>query len=47
MYYIAGNEMKRMLAYPYIFEAQPGKLWITTGFGSLKIELQERNYLEN
>lgn len=44
MTYIAENVLKRMLAYPFIFEARPGVLWITTGYGALKINILEEDY---
>ena len=47
MNFYATNVMSKMLAYPFIFEAQPGVLWVTTGYGSLKIELREENFLTN
>jgi len=34
------------LSYPYIFEAKPGLLWVTTQFqGELRIQLQEKDFL--
>ena len=32
------------LAYPYLFEAHPGELWITTMYGSLRIKLSEKDF---
>ncbi|MEA1949827.1 MAG: sialidase family protein [Planctomycetota bacterium] len=32
------RQKKAWLAYPYLFEPQPGKLWIFTGQGKVKIE---------
>lgn len=32
-------------SYPYIFEARPGLLWITTMFGGLRIQLQEKDFV--
>jgi len=34
------------LAYPYIFEAEPGVLWITTMQGGLRIKLREKDFIE-
>jgi sialidase-1 len=34
------------LSYPYIFEAKPGELWITTEFaGNLRIKLYEKDFI--
>jgi len=32
------------LSYPYIFEYERGKLWVTTGQGELKISLNEKDF---
>ena len=37
-------DSKRWLAYPQIFEVNPGKIWITTDFGGVRIEINERDY---
>ena len=34
----------KWLSYPFVFEAKPGELWITTGHGGLKIRLREQDY---
>ncbi len=31
-------------SYPYIFEAQPGELWVTLWFGELRIKLSEKDF---
>jgi hypothetical protein len=41
---IARNK-KGWIAYPYLFEAQPGRLWVTTMQGGLRVRLQERDFL--
>lgn len=41
---IARNE-RGWLAYPYLFEAQPGELWITTMQGGLRVKLQEAAFV--
>lgn len=33
------------LAYPYVFEFQPGELWVTTMQGSLRVRLQENDFV--
>ncbi len=35
---------KGSLAYPYLFEARPGELWITTMQGGLRVKLHERDF---
>jgi hypothetical protein len=34
------------LAYPYLFEAQPGMLWITTMQGGVRVSFREEDLLE-
>jgi len=41
---IARNE-RSWLAYPYLFEAQPGELWITTMQGGLRVKLKEEAFV--
>ena len=41
---VAGDT--RQVSYPYVFEAHPGELWITTMFSSLRIKLLERDFVE-
>ena len=49
---IAGNrpapgrkESASWLAYPYVFEPSPGRLWISTMQGALRVELDEKDFL--
>lgn len=36
------------LSYPYVFEAQPGELWITTSFrGNLGIKVKEKDFVNH
>ena len=35
---------EKWLSYPYVFEAKPGVLWITTMQGGLRIKLNEENF---
>ena len=37
-------DMKKWLSYPMVFEVKPGVLWITSGFGALKIKMNERDF---
>jgi len=34
------------VSYPYVFEAHPGELWITTMFSDLRIRLQESDFVK-
>lgn len=34
------------ISYPYIFEAQPGELWITPWRGELRVKLHEKDFIE-
>ena len=33
------------LAYPYLFEAKPGELWLTTMYGDLRLKLHEKDFV--
>ena len=39
------KESDHRLSYPYLFEAVPGELWITTMQGPLRLKLQEDDFL--
>jgi len=41
---IARNK-KGWLAYPYLFEASPGELWITTMQGGLQARFHEKDFV--
>jgi len=36
----------RWVSYPYIYEHQPGELWLTTMQGNLRIKLQEKDFVQ-
>lgn len=36
---------RQRIAYPYIFEAAPGRLWVTTMYGGLRATLNEADFL--
>lgn len=38
-------DTKKWLSYPQIFEAAPGKIWITTDFGGVRVEINENDYV--
>ncbi|CAG5018600.1 hypothetical protein DYBT9275_06034 [Dyadobacter sp. CECT 9275] len=37
---------KAWISYPYIFEAKPGELWVTTMQGDLRMKLNERDFID-
>ena len=38
-------DTKRWLAYPHIFESRPGKIWIMTDYGEVRVEVNEKDFL--
>lgn len=40
------REAGKSLAYPYLFEREPGELWITTMQGEVRIRLMERDFVK-
>jgi sialidase-1 len=40
------NPPLRRISYPYVFEFEPGELWITTMQGGLRIKLKENDFLD-
>lgn len=34
------------LAYPYVFEVEPGRIWLTTMQGNLRVEFQEADFVK-
>lgn len=40
------NPPLKRISYPYVFENEPGELWITTMQGGLRIKLKENDFLE-
>ncbi|MEN6352869.1 MAG: sialidase family protein [Bacteroidales bacterium] len=39
------TKTNNQISYPYLFEARPGVLWITTGQGNLRISLNEKDFI--
>ena len=37
---------KRWISYPYVFEAQPGEVWITTMQGGLRVKISETDFIK-
>jgi sialidase-1 len=42
---VIARQPKTWLAYPYVFEFQPGVLWLTTMQGGVRVELREQEFL--
>lgn len=40
-------DSKRWLSYPQLFEASPSKIWITTDFGEVRIEINENDFTKS
>jgi len=40
-------DIKRWLSYPQLFEASPGKIWITSDFGGVRIEINEKDFTKS
>ena len=40
------SKQRRWIAYPYVFEHQPGKIWLTTMQGDLRVELLENEFVD-
>ena len=41
-----GDPVQHRIAYPNVYEHNPGEIWITTGQGMLRMKLHERDFLE-
>ncbi len=42
---VIARQKGRWLAYPYVFEYQPGTLWLTTMQGAVRVELREEDFV--
>lgn len=42
----AGRGSARWLAYPYVFEASPGRIWLTTMQGGLRVKFKESDLVQ-
>jgi sialidase-1 len=43
---VIARQSGQWLAYPYVFEYEPGKLWLTTMQGGVRVELSEKDFVE-
>lgn len=39
------RESRRWISYPYVFEPAPGRIWISTMQGPVRVELQEQDFV--
>ena len=39
------KDRKNQISYPYVFEIEPGKIWLTTMYGELRIQFKEEDFL--
>jgi hypothetical protein len=42
---VIARQKGKSLAYPYVFEHQPGELWLTTMQGGVRLRLDERDFI--
>ena len=42
---VIARKSRTSLAYPYVFEVEPGRLWITTMQGGVRVELEEADFV--
>ena len=42
---VIARQSGKWLAYPYVFEAQPGRLWLTTMQGGVRVEFDEADFV--
>jgi lysophospholipase L1-like esterase len=40
-----GRESRRWISYPYIFEPTPGRVWVSTMQGNVRVELNESDFI--
>jgi hypothetical protein len=43
---VFARALKGGIAYPYLFEAKPGEIWITTMQGNLRVKLNEKDFIK-
>ena len=42
---VVARTNKGQISYPYLFEARPGELWLTTMYGDLRVRLDEKDFV--
>lgn len=43
---VIARQSGKWLAYPYVFEHQPGELWVTTMQGGIRVKLHEKDFVK-
>jgi hypothetical protein len=43
---VVARQAGKWIAYPYVFEVEPGRLWLTTMQGDLRVELREADFVK-
>lgn len=43
---VVAKQASTSLAYPYLFEVEPGRIWLTTMQGNVRVELLEADFLD-
>ena len=38
--------IRRWLSYPQVFEVSPGKIWVTSDFGGVRLEVNEKDFIK-
>ncbi len=44
---VIARNRKGRIAYPYVFEARPGEVWLTTMQGGLRVRLHEKDFVDH
>ncbi len=44
---VVAKQASTSLAYPYLFEVEPGRIWLTSMQGNVRVELQEADFVES
>ena len=44
---VIARREKTSIAYPYVFEYQPGELWLTTMQGGLRVQVREKDFVSS
>lgn len=44
---VVAKQASTSLAYPYLFEVEPGRIWLTSMQGNVRVELHEADFVES
>ena len=42
---VIAKQADKWLAYPYVFEVEPGRIWLTTMQGEVRVEFNESDFI--